>query len=616
MIAGGTDGRETHLWRTMGAHLRETDGSGVDFAVWAPGARSVGVMGDFNGWVPAPLGRIGESGIWHAFAPEAQAGARYQYQVIGADGRAVRKADPVGFAMDLRPSGASRVWDLGSYRWSDDEWMAQRRGSELRRRPMTIYEVHIGSWRRGEGGRWLNYREAAPLLVEHCRTYGFSHVEFLPLAEHPFDGSWGYQVTGYYAPTARYGTPDDLRALVDALHQAGIGVILDWVPAHFARDDYGLARFDGTPLYEHADPMRGEHPDWGTLIFDFARPEVRSFLVSNAVFWLEEYHFDALRVDGVASMLYLDYSRAPGAWLPNRLGGRENLEAIDLLRQVNEAVTAEVQGAFTVAEESTAWPGVTRPASEGGLGFTFKWDLGWMHDTLAYFREDPVHRSRHQSKLTFRGVYAGTEQWVLPLSHDEVVHGKGSLLGKMAGDETQRFANLRALLGGMFTQPGKKLLFMGTELASLREWDHDVQLPWEEGSEPMREAFARYLRDLLALYSTTPALWAGDPDPESFRWIDGSDAEAAVLAYLRGDPSGEHVVVVQHLSPVERHGYGLGLPSVGRYVELINSDGVRYGGSAAGNHGGVEPMEQPLHGMAYSARLTLPPLSCLILAPG
>jgi 1,4-alpha-glucan branching enzyme len=507
------------------------------------------------------------------------------------------------------------VWDVSNDDvWTDDAWMAARATRDPYRSPMATYEVHLGSWKRNPDGTWLGYREAAEELINHCQRFGFTHVELLPIAEHPFDGSWGYQVTGYYAPTARFGTPDDFRAMVDALHNAGIGVIVDWVPAHFPTDDFALRRFDGTPLYEHADPRRGKHPDWGTLIFDFGRPEVRNFLVANAVFWLDRYHIDGLRVDAVASMLYLDYSRTRGQWEPNRYGGNENLEAIAFLREVNERTYGRHPGTFTIAEESTAFPGVSRPTYLGGLGFGFKWDMGWMHDTLAYFHEDPIHRRYHHHRLTFRGLYMFTEHFVLPLSHDEVVHGKGSLLGKMPGDEWQRFANLRSLLANLYTQPGKKLLFMGSELASSEEWSHDRALPWELAAEPMRAAYGRFVADLGKLYLDSPALWAADPDPQTFAWIDASDVESSVFSYIRR--AGENVlVVVQNLTPVARRGYQLGLPQAGRWEEALNSDSEHYGGSNVGNQGAIVADAAPFHGQPASARLTLPGLGTIVLRP-
>jgi 1,4-alpha-glucan branching enzyme len=481
---------------------------------------------------------------------------------------------------------------------------------------VAIYEVHLGSWARvpEEGHRVLGYREIAPRLAAHARRFGFTHVELLPVAEHAFYGSWGYQVTGFYAPTSRYGAPDDLRFLVDTCHRHGLGVILDWVPAHFPKDDFALRRFDGSALYEHEDPRLAEHPDWGTLVFNYGRREVRNFLVANALYWLREFHVDALRVDAVASMLYLDYSRGPGEWVANRFGGRENLEAIDFLRELNEVVRAEVPGACTVAEESTAWPGVTRPATEGGLGFTFKWNMGWMHDTLAYFAKDPVHRPWHHDSLTFAMIYERSERFVNPLSHDEVVHGKGSLLAKLPGDEWRRFANLRMLLTYQYTRPGKKLLFMGTELAPWSEWNHDASLDWHLAADPAREAFARFLEELGRLYRETPCLWRGDPDPDSFEWIDASDRTHSVVSYLRR--SGEEcAVVVLNLTPVPRPGYRVGLPRAGRFVQRFSSDDPRYGGSECRTLASVEAEDLPWHGRAHSARLELPPLGALVLVP-
>jgi 1,4-alpha-glucan branching enzyme len=553
--------------------------------------------------------------VWELFVPGIGPGELYKFEVLGADGRLRTKADPLSFAQQVRPETASRVWDIGSDDgWTDADWMARRAASDAYRQPMAIYEVHLGSWMRNADGSWLGYRQAGERLAEHCRRFGFTHVELLPVAEHPFDGSWGYQVTGYYAPTARFGSPDDFRAMVDALHGAGIGVIVDWVPAHFPNDDFALREFDGTPLYEHADPQRGQHPDWGTLIFDYGRPEVRNFLVANALFWLDRYHVDGLRVDAVASMLYLDYSRKAGEWQPNQYGGNENLEAIAFLREMNEKVYGRYPGAFTVAEESTAFPGVSRPTYLGGLGFGFKWDMGWMHDTLAYFREDPVHRRFHHNRLTFRGLYLQTEHFVLPLSHDEVVHGKGSLLNKMPGDEWQRFANLRCVVANMYAQPGKKLLFMGSELAPWTEWSHDRPLDFALADEPMRAGFARFLADLGALYLATPALWAADPDPDTFAWIDAADVESSVYSWIRR--AGDRLaVIVQNLTPVPRQAYRLGVPRAGHWDEVLNSDSEHYGGSNLGNLGGLQAEQQPWHGQPASVELTLPPLATLVLVP-
>jgi 1,4-alpha-glucan branching enzyme len=608
-------GAHERLYDVLGAHHRIVDGvSGVGFAVWAPNARSVRLVGNFSRWDgrQLPMRRLDSSGVWELFVPGLDEGELYKFEVLGADGSVRLKADPLSFAMQVRPETASRVWQTGTYAWGDDEWMAARSRRDPYRSPMAIYEVHLGSWRRHPDGSWLSYREAGDLLATHCRRFGFTHVEFLPLAEHPFDGSWGYQVTGYYAPTARFGTPDDFAGMVDTLHQAGIGVIVDWVPAHFPADDFALRRFDGTELYEHPDPTRGRHPDWGTLIFDYGRPQVRNFLVANALFWIDRYHVDGLRVDAVASMLYLDYSRKKGEWTPNQFGGNENLEAIAFLREVNEQVYRLFTGAVTIAEESTAFSGVSRPTYLGGLGFGFKWDMGWMHDTLDYFRRDPIHRRYHHDRLTFRGLYLHTEHYVLPLSHDEVVHGKGSLFNKMPGDEWRRFANLRNLIANQYTQPGRKLLFMGAELAQASEWNHDASLPWETADEPMRAKFGRYLEDLGALYATSPALWAGDEDGETFAWIDAGDVEGSVISYVRrgGD---EVLAVVQNLTPVPRLTYRIGLPSPGHWAEVLNSDSAHYGGSNVGNLGGITAEPVAHHGQPASAVLALPPLATLIL---
>ena len=611
------EGTHERLYDVLGAHPRTHQGvDGVSFAVWAPNARSVRIVGDFDRWDGRlmPMRSLGATGVWELFVPSIGPGELYKFEILGSDGKLRLKADPLSFAMQVRPETASRVWDPSVYPWTDDVWMAERATRDPYRSPMAAYEVHLGSWMRNDDGSWLGYRKAAEKLVVHCSRFGFTHVELLPVAEHPFDGSWGYQVTGYYAPTARFGNPDDFSTLVDTLHNAGIGVIVDWVPAHFPTDDFALRRFDGTALYEHADPQRGEHPDWGTLIFDFGRPEVRNFLVANALFWLDRYHIDGLRVDAVASMLYLDYSREAGEWTPNIHGGRENLEAVTFLREMNERVYGLFPGAVTIAEESTSFPGITRPTYLGGIGFGFKWDMGWMHDTLEYFSEEPIHRRFHHDKLTFRGLYVGTEQFVLPLSHDEVVHGKGSLLRKMPGDDWQRFANLRALLVNMWGQPGKKLLFMGAEMAPWREWSHDHPLPWELQNAPMHGGVTRFMEDLGRVYLSSPSLWAADHDADGFAWIDASDVESSVYAWIRrgGD---DLAVVVLNLTPVPRHGYRLGLPLGGHWVEALNSDSDHYGGSNLGNLGGVVASDEPWHGQPASALLTLPPLSGLILRP-
>ena len=614
LIAEGTHER---LYDVLGAHPRTHEGvAGVSFAVWAPNAKSVRIVGDFDRWDGRlmPMRSLGATGVWELFVPGIGSGELYKFEIFGNDGKLRLKADPLSFAMQVRPETASRVWDPSAYAWTDDAWMSERTTRDPYRLPMAAYEVHLGSWMRNDDGSWLGYRQAAKELVDHCRAFGFTHVELLPVAEHPFDGSWGYQVTGYFAPTARFGNPDDFAALVDTLHNAGIGVIVDWVPAHFPTDDFALRRFDGTALYEHADPQRGEHPDWGTLIFDFGRPEVRNFLVANALFWFDRYHIDGLRVDAVASMLYLDYSREAGEWTPNVHGGRENLEAVTFLREMNERVYGRFPGVMTIAEESTSFPGITRPTYLGGIGFGFKWDMGWMHDTLEYFSEDPVHRRFHHDRLTFRGLYVGTEQFVLPLSHDEVVHGKGSLLRKMPGDDWQRFANLRALLVNMWGQPGKKLIFMGAELAPWTEWSHDHALPWELLDAPMHGGVAHFMEDLGRVYLSSPALWEADHDADGFAWIDASDVESSVYAWIRRG-GGEVAVVILNLTPIPRHGYRLGMPLAGRWVEAINSDSEHYGGSNLGNLGGVEAIGESWHGQPASAVLTLPPLSGLILRP-
>ena len=621
LLANGSHPRP---WQVLGAHRRQVDGTdGVAFAVWAPNAVGVNVTGDFSNWHDSawPMTMLPGTGIWQRFVPGAMPGLRYRYVVQGADGRTRHKADPYGLAMDEPPGTASRVLDDPEFAWSDATWLAERGARDPQRSPMRIYEVHLGSWRRGPGGERLGYQELGPMLAEHCVQHGFTHLELLPIAEHPFRGSWGYQVSGFYAPTARYGTPAQLRAMIDLLHQAGIGVILDWVPAHFARDEHALARFDGTPLYEHADRMRGEHPDWGTLIFDFGRAEVRNFLIGNARYWLEEFHVDGLRVDAVASMLYLDYSRKAGEWKPNILGGNHNLEAIAFLQELNRLCHEALPGVITIAEESTSFLGVSRPVSEGGLGFDFKWDLGWMHDTLDYFARRPDRRWRHRRKLTFRGFYLDSERWILPLSHDEVVHLKRSLLGKMLGTRAQQFASLRSLLANQIGQPGKKLLFMGSEIAPAGEWNHDLPIPWEVAiGDPLRIAFGRLVDDLGALYRRSPALWAGDPDPEGFAWIDGEGTnDASVVAWLRRGPApglpDEQMVVVQNGASTLRRGYRLGLPLPGIWEEVLNTDSEHYGGTNVGNGGQIVADGSPWGGQPASATVTVPPLGTLFLRP-
>jgi 1,4-alpha-glucan branching enzyme len=611
------EGNHQRLYEKMGAHAVVLAGvAGVAFAVWAPNASGVSVLGTFNNWDGRvnPMRSMGDSGIWYAFVPAIGTGELYKYEVRTRDGHLRIKSDPFAFAAELRPRNASKVWDIRAYQWNDAAWMENRPHHDWRREPMAIYEVHLGSWMRGaeDDHRWLSYAELAPRLVDHVRRYNFTHVELLPVAEHPLDQSWGYQVTGYYAPTSRFGDPDGFKFLVDSLHQAGIGVIMDWVPAHFPKDDTALRWFDGTALFEHADPRQAEHRDWGTLIFNYGRNEVRNFLLANALFWLDVYHIDSLRVDAVASMLYLNYSRAEGDWIPNRYGGRENLEAIDFVRKMNELIYSLYPGAFTVAEESTDWGGVTLPTYLGGLGFGFKWDMGWMHDTLVYFSKDPVHRSYNHNDLTFGMLYAYSENFILPLSHDEVVHGKGSLLSKMPGDEWQRFANLRSLYAYMYTRPGKKLLFMGSEYGQGSEWRSDHSLDWHLTQYPLHKGIELLMEDLGRLYRQKDPLWAWDAEPSGFQWIDCSDAQSSVISYIRRGPSGMMVVAL-NLTPVPRIGYRVGVPDPGYYREVLNTDSAVYGGSNLGNNGGVPADQIGFHGHAWSLNLTLPPLACVVL---
>jgi 1,4-alpha-glucan branching enzyme len=614
------EGRHHELWRRLGARVIEHQGvSGTAFAVWAPNARSVRVVSDASYWDDRLhlMRSLGASGVWEIFLPGVGAGCRYKFQITTPEGRRVMKADPLARAAELPPATASVV-EVSHHTWGDADWIAARAAADCAGRPMSAYEVHLGSWRRRieDGDRPLSYREAGEQLADYCEAMGFTHVEFLPLAEHPFGGSWGYQVSGYYAPTARYGSPDDLRAMIDHLHRRGIGVLLDWVPAHFPRDEWALARFDGTALYEHVDPRRGEHPDWGTYVFNYGRNEVRNFLVANARYWCEEFHVDGLRVDAVASMLYLDYSREAGQWVPNRHGGRENLEAIELLREVNALVRDTHPGVLMIAEESTAWPGVTRPVATGGLGFTLKWNMGWMHDTLDYISRDPVFRRYHHHQLTFGLLYAYSERFVLPISHDEVVHGKGSLLGKMPGDRWRRFANLRALLAWMWAHPGKQLLFMGCELAQEREWSHDRSLDWHLLEDADHAGVQRLVHDLNARYGGEPALWECDDYPEGFRWIDAGNADQNVISFIRLDASGRPgLVCVANFSPVVHQGFRVGLPRPGRWLEVLNTDSDLYGGSGAGNLGAVEADEQGWNGQPFSAPMVLPPLGVVWLAP-
>jgi 1,4-alpha-glucan branching enzyme len=612
------EGTHRRLYERLGAHPRTIDGArGVNFAVWAPNARRLSVIGDFNGWRDDahPLESRGGSGIWEGFIAGLSPGERYKYRIVSLrDGYTVDKADPFAFFAEVPPATASRVWEL-DYEWSDGDWMQRRAAGDSHREPMSIYEVHLGSWRRGNGGeRLLGYRELAHTLAEYVASMGFTHIELLPVMEHPFYGSWGYQTTGYFAPTSRYGTPQDLMFLIDTLHQNGVGVILDWVPSHFPSDEHGLVYFDGTHLYEHADPRRGFHPDWKSYIFNYGRHEVQSFLVSSALFWLDRYHVDGLRVDAVASMLYLDYSRESGQWIPNVHGGRENLEAIDFLRRLNEAAYGEHPGIDMIAEESTAWPMVSRPSHLGGLGFGMKWDMGWMHDTLRYLAHEPVHRKYHHNELSFRMVYAFNENFVLPLSHDEVVYGKGSLLGRMPGDDWQRRANLRLLLGYMYTQPGKKLLFMGGEIGQEREWNHDESLDWHVLEGDSHRGLQAWVRDLNVCYRTRPALHRLDFAGEGFAWIDCNDAERSTLAFLRRNDEPEQVLLVAcNFTPVPCHNHRLGVPHSGEWREILNSDAGAYGGSGQGNLGTVSSTPVSAQGHPHSIVLTLPPLGMVVL---
>jgi 1,4-alpha-glucan branching enzyme len=619
------EGTHQKLYNAFGAHpVRFDDVDGTSFAVWAPNAQQVSVIGDFNGWDGRkhPLVVRGSSGIWEGFIPNVGKGTVYKYRVVGPAGRhVVDKADPFGLMHECPPRTASVVWDIDDYEWSDDAWCAQDRGGESAfQSPIAVYEVHLGSWRRkqAEDGSWvsLSYRELAEQLTDYVKENGFTHVELLPVMEHPFFGSWGYQVTGYFAPTSRHGTPQDLMYLIDKLHQNGIGVIMDWVPSHFPTDGHGLAYFDGTHLYEHADPRQGFHPDWQSFIFNYGRHEVRSFLLSSAHMWVDRYHADGLRIDGVASMLYLNYSREEGDWIPNEYGGNENLEAVSLLKQLNETLLVAHPRTMTIAEESTAWPMVTRPPYIGGLGFSFKWDMGWMHDTLEYFQHDPIHRRYHLDKLTFRRIYAYTENFVLSLSHDEVVHGKGSLLGKMPGDRWQQLANLRLLHALMYTTPGKKMLFMGGEFGQIGEWNHDGSLEWHLLDDPAHAGVRQLMGDLNRLLKDEPALHRLDHQPEGFDWVDCSDVDQCIVSFVRrgegGDPT---LLVMANFTPVPRHNYRVGVPHGGRWIELLNTDAPLYGGSGQGNLGGREAVPVPWNGQQRSLNVTLPPLGLVIFKP-
>ena len=608
------EGTNYEAYRTLGAHPVECEGvPGVRFAVWAPNAEVVSVLGDFNGWdrTRHPM-RLRDGGIWEMFVPALETGAHYKYSVLSKLGTEQFKCDPYGFYAEVPPKTASIVWGLANYTWGDEAWMAERAQRSILREAVSIYEVHLESWMRGPGNRPLTYRELAHHLVGYAKTMGYTHLELMPIMEHPFSGSWGYQVTGYFAPTSRFGTPDDFRFFIDACHQAGIGVILDWVPAHFPKDLHGLFRFDGTALYEHQDAREGEHRDWGTLIFNFGRNEVRGFLLSNALYWLREFHLDGLRVDAVASMLYRDYSRQPGEWIPNKYGGRENLEAIDFLHVFNELAHKE-PGAVTIAEESTSWPGVSRPVYAHGLGFTMKWNMGWMHDMLDYFEKDAVFRKFHQSSITFSMLYAFTENFVLPISHDEVVHLKRSLLSKMPGDEWQRFANVRAFLAYMYGHPGKKLLFMGCEFGQTEEWSESVSLPWHLLQYPVHSKLQTMVKELNWLYRREPAMHEVDDDYAGFEWIDFRDAEASIISFLRySRDRQQYLVFACNFTPVPRHNYRVGVPQAGRYAEIFNTDSEMFGGSNLGNSGAVWAAETQAHGRPASLSITLPPLAVVV----
>ncbi len=607
------EGTHGQLYRKLGCHLVQDR---AHFAVWAPSAQSVSVIGDFNGWDtgahPANA-RSDSSGIWEVSIAHVVQGQKYKFAIHTADGSLLEKADPFAFYAEEAPATGSIVWCNDGHTWGDAHWMAERGKHNALSSPMSVYEVHLGSWRREADGVMPNYRGAAVQLAQYAKEMGFTHIELMPITEHPFYGSWGYQTTGYFAPTSRYGSPEDFKFMVDTLHQAGLAVILDWVPSHFPTDAYGLAQFDGTHLFEHADPRQGFHPEWNSSIFNYSRNEVRAFLLSSAMFWLDEYHLDGLRVDAVASMLYLDYARKEGEWIPNCHGGRENLEAISFLRMLNESAYRDHPGVQIIAEESTAWPMVSRPTYLGGLGFGLKWNMGWMHDTLEYMHEDPVHRRWHHGKLTFSLVYAFNENFMLPLSHDEVVHGKGSLINKMPGDEWRQFANLRLMLGHMWTHPGKKLLFMGCEFGQRREWNHDRALDWEHLDNHFHSGLQRWVQDLNRLYASEPALYELDFEPAGFAWVDGNDSETSVLSFLRRAQDGSCLLVVANFTPTPRHNYLVGVPVAGHWRERINSDAALYGGSGVGNQGGCDSAPVAAHGHFHALNLQLPPLGLLVL---
>jgi len=612
------EGNHLKIYEKLGAHLIKFDGTeGVHFAVWAPNAKYVSVVGDFNEWNPSknPMKLLGSSGIWATFIEGLKEGMLYKYYIHGWDNSVQLKADPYGFFFEVRPKSASIVYKLkDKYIWNDSKWIEKRKNTNWLNEPISIYEVHLGSWRKKPDGSFLNYRELAHELIPYVKWLGFTHVELLPIVEHPLDESWGYQCVGYYAPTSRFGTPQDFMYFVDYAHQNDIGVIVDWVPSHFPKDGHGLIRFDGTCLYEHEDPRKGEHKDWGTLIYNYGRNEVRNFLIANALFWFDVYHIDGLRVDAVASMLYLDYSKKEGEWIPNQYGGKENLEAIDFLRKMNELTHGHYPGTLTIAEESTAWPMVTRPTYIGGLGFTMKWNMGWMHDTLFYFSRDPIFRKYHTNSITFSLLYAFSENFVLPLSHDEVVYGKGSLFQKMPGDKWQKLANLKLLYGYMYGHPGKKLLFMGSEFAQINEWNWQWQIEWHLLDDEAHRGVTNFIRDLNSLYKKEKALYEVDFHWNGFEWIDFSDSEQSIISFIRKSKNNrEFLIFIFNLTPVPRFNYRIGVPEEGFYKELLNSDSYIYGGSNLGNNGGVWSQNYPFHGKPYSIELTLPPLAVLIL---
>ncbi|MBP7777069.1 MAG: 1,4-alpha-glucan branching protein GlgB [Acidobacteria bacterium] len=620
LLAEGTHYRS---FEKLGAHVGERDGvAGVNFAVWAPNASQVDVIGDFNHWRAGatPLRMRPEASVWEAFVPGVGPGEAYKYRIESRfNGYVAERADPYGFGAEVRPKTASKVVDLEGFNWTDGAWLDERRKRDMLASPMSIYELHLGSWRRSpdDGNRWLTYREMAPLLARYAREMGYTHVELLPVTEHPFDGSWGYQTVGYYAPTSRFGTPHDFMFLVDTLHAAGIGVLLDWVPAHFPHDPHGLGFFDGTHLYEHADPRQGHHPDWDTLVFNYGRTEVKNFLISNALFWIEKYHLDGLRVDAVASMLYLDYGRRDGAWIPNQFGGRENLEAVAFLRELNTVVHQEHPGVIMAAEESTSWPMVSRPTYIGGLGFGVKWNMGWMHDMLDYLSLDPVYRSHHHHRLTFSLIYAFSENFLLPFSHDEVVHGKRSMLEKMPGDDWQKFANLRLLYGYQYGHPGKKLQFMGGEFGQRKEWNHDVSLDWHLLEDPRHAGLQRWVRDLNLLYRDSPPLHARDFDPSGFEWIDCNDNQRSLVSFIRrGHDPDDVMLFACNFTPVPRYGEPVGVPVGGVWREVLNSDATEYGGGGVGNGGQATAIEASHHGRPYRLDLVVPPLGVVVLRSG